>query len=261
MFKFFICLISLTFCSLNSITVQAAEWNEVKGDHFIVYYKADENFAKEVERNAEIYYNRIAADLGYPRYSNFWQWENRVKIYIHASEDEFQKMTGQPGWSHGMASYTKKEIHSFHSEENFMQTLLPHEITHLVFRDFVGIEGEIPLWLDEGVAEWEEPEKRAIAKEVMKEFLKEERKFRLHDLTQIDIRNVKIELAVKLFYVQSVSVVDFLISKYGADDFIAFCRQLRDEKTLDEALQFTYPDTVRNLNELEEQWLKYISEA
>ena len=184
-----------------------------------------------------------------------------MKIYLYKTQEDFLKDTGRQSWSHGMADYFNKEIRSYMWKEGFVESLLPHEITHLVFRDYVGFKGEIPLWLDEGVAEWEEVPKRAVARQSMKIFLEEGRKYPLKDLTQIDIRNVKIELAVRLFYVQSVSVVDFLISEHGAERFIAFCRQLRDGKSLDEGLKFAYADRIRDLNQLEEQWLKYIQET
>ncbi len=254
-------VILLTAILFPSILSAEEEWKELRGDHFIIFYLKNDKFAADVLRKAEGYYKQIAADLGYQRYSDFWQWENRVKIYLYATQEEFLKATGRQNWSHGMADYDAKEIRSYMWKEGFVESLLPHEITHLVFRDYVGFKGEIPLWLDEGVAEWEELPKRAVAKQAMRTFLAEGRKYPLRDLTQIDIRNVKIELAVRLFYVQSVSLVDFLISKYGADRFIAFCRQLRDGKTLDEALKFSYPDRFRSLNELEEQWIKYVSEA
>ena len=212
-------------------------------------------------RKAEEYYKQIGDELGYARYSNFWQWDNRVKIYIYANQEEFLKATGRQKWSHGVADYEKKEIRSYVWKEGFLESLLPHEIAHLIFRDYVGFKGEIALWLDEGVAQWQEPAKRAIVKEAMKNALLQKKGYALKDLTEIDIRSVSYAPAVELFYIQAMSVIDFLINKQGSDVFIFFCRQLRDGKGLDEALKFTYPTSIRNLNELEEQWKEYILSA
>src|SRR5207244_4159098 len=115
-------------------------WNEVKGDHFIVYYHLNGAFASDVRYKAEEYYRRIASDLGYARTSDFWQWDNRVKIYIHDDAEAFRAATGQPGWSEGMADYTNKAIHSYIWREGFLDALLPHEMTHLIFRDFIGFQ-------------------------------------------------------------------------------------------------------------------------
>ncbi len=238
-----------------------AEWQELKGDHFIVYYKTDEKFAKDILRQSEGYYKQIASDLGYARYSNFWQWDNRVKIYVYPSEKEFQSATGELSWSKGVANYTTKEILTFAWSQGFLEALLPHEITHLVFRDFVGFKGEVPLWLDEGVAQWEEPAKRAIAKQVARSLIASQKYYPLRDLTSMDIRNSKDEEAVQFFYMQSVTVVEFLIKKHGAQSFTEFCRQLRDGKSLEEALRFTYSASMRTLEDLQSQWIKYVMEG
>jgi hypothetical protein len=63
---------------------------------------------------------------------------------------------------------------------------------------------------------------------------------------------------VELFYLQSVSIVDFLIEKYGTRKFTTFCRNIRDAKTLNEALSRTY--RLDDIEELEEEWVKYIRE-
>ena len=77
----------------------------------------------------------------------------------------------------------------------------------------------------------------------------------------MDVRRGADEEVANLFYLEAASLIDFLVERYGAEGFIAFCRQLRDGKNLDEALKFAYPTSVRNLNEMEEKWKKFISEA
>lgn len=238
------------------VTACATEpWKELKGDHFIVFYKTDEIFAKEISKNAEVYYNRVADELGYPRYSNFWQWDNRVKIYLYASHEEFQQATGKPGWTHGVANYTEKEIYSYNRHEHFLEGLLPHEITHLIFRDFVGFKGEIALWMDEGVAQWQEPKKRAEAQLYARYLVQTTKNIPLAILTGMDVRGTTDEEVVHRFYMQSVSLVDFLVKTYGPRSFTDFCRQLRDGKLLEEALRYAY--SIQSVSELEDKWKKY----
>ena len=73
-------------CGILIMSAYAVEWKELSSDHFIIYYSGDRKFAKGVADKAEYYYRRIAADLGYPRYSNFWTWDNRAKIYIYPDQ-------------------------------------------------------------------------------------------------------------------------------------------------------------------------------
>jgi len=241
-----------------SSTANAVEWKVQKGDHFIVNYLEDDKFARSVLKKSEEYYKKIASELGYQRYSDFWQWDNRVKIYLYPDQAAFIEATGRKEWSQGVANYERKEIISYTWEEGFLEALLPHEITHLIFRDYVGFKGEIAVWLDEGVAQWMELPKRKLAREYMQNYLAQGKGFSIKDLTEVDVRNVNVEAAVRLFYVQAISVIDFLINRYGTDRFIVFCRQLRDGKSLKEALTFTYPTSIRTLEELEAQWKDYI---
>lgn len=253
-------LLGIIFLSTLAFNVLAQDsWKELKGDHFIVYYFGEDAFAKNVLDKAEQYYRQIGDDLGYERRSNFWQWDKRVKIHIYKTQKDFLRGTGRQAWSHGYANYTTKDIYTYNWGEGFVESLLPHEITHLIFRDYVGFQGEIPLWLDEGVAQWEEPAKRKVIRDMMRYYLKDGKGYSFRSLSTMDIRNVNNPQAVKIFYVQSASLIDFLVKRYGGSEFVFFCRQLRDGKTLDEALPFAYPTHIRNINELEEQWEQYLT--
>ena len=267
---------------LSSLSL-AQDWQELKGNHFIVYYTSQKTFAKQVLHKAEVYYKRIALELGYPRYSKFWLWDDRVKIYIYPDKSSFLKATNQPEWSEGMADYLNKQIVSYSWNTGFLESLLPHEMAHLIFRDFVGFKGEIPLWLDEGVAQWAEEARRNQFKAVIKQNFNNNTLLSLRDMMILDIRNVDTEERIYVrstrtkdnqqgvlllsgdnlisaYYIQAASLIGFLIEKHGSRKFAVFCRELRDGKSLEEALKSSYPSSIRNLEELEDKWRKYLSE-
>ncbi|MCM8787276.1 MAG: hypothetical protein NC935_04395 [Candidatus Omnitrophica bacterium] len=282
-FLFRFILISFLFFNIWFKEAISSNWKEMQSEHFTVYYVGDDKFAKEVLSAAEKYYQHIAFDIGYPRYSEFWTWDKRAKIYIYPTKNDFLKATSQPQWSEGMANYSDKTIISYAWSKGFIESLLPHEMAHLIFRDFVGFKGEIPLWLDEGVAQWAEVAKRQHIKELIKKFFNDDALLSLNDLTKLDIRNLKdqnrvyirptrtkeggsgvlfisLEQLISTYYLQSASLVGFLIERYGSSDFAAFCRQLRDGKSLDEAIRAVYGIHFENIEELETIWRKYISE-
>lgn len=275
----------LTICIfflLGGITLSSAqEWQKIGSDHFLIYFTREESFAKEVTRNAEDYYRHIAADLRYQRYSEFWTWDNRVKIYIYPDRNSYLNASGMPNWSAGMADYTNKQILSYAHSQGFIDGVLPHEIAHLIFRDFVGFKGEVPLWLDEGVAQWAEIPKRELVKSASKNLFNKNALFSISDMVSLDIRQVsgnstvqvhslsssngerknltlKGDEAVNTYYIEAASLVGFLIERYGADSFIFFCRQLRDGKRLEEALRFVYSTHIATLEELENSWIAYL---
>ncbi len=274
-------------------TAFAVQWQELKGEHFIVYFNpsgqevssstVDIDFAKEVLHKAELYYQRIALDLGYPRYSEFWTWDKRVKIYIYPDHESYVQSTGHPAWSHGLADYKNKEILSYSLSESFLDSILPHEMAHLIFRDFVGFKGAIPLWLDEGVAQWEETVKRGEIISIVRDLYNKDSLFPISDMMKLDIRNIKKmdglhirsiitkkgergvlfltgENLLNTYYLQSVSLVGFMIEKYGSAAFADFCRSLRDGKTVEEALISAYPVYIRNPEEFEKNWRQYLEE-
>lgn len=246
------------FFSCICFSDENLNWQELKGDHFIVYFEKDEMLAKDVLDKAEDFYKKIADDLGYARYSKFWLWEERVKIYICQNRIEYLISTHQPAWSGGVADYANKQIVTYRWDEGFLDSFLPHEIAHLILRDFIGFNPEIPLWLDEGVAQWAEVEKRLDSERMMVKLVEEKKFIPLRRLTKMDIRREKDSNLAKLYYMESISLVEFFIEKHGPDNFRELCRQLRDGKSLPEALRLSSSGKIKDLDELEEEWVKYV---
>ncbi|MDP2767633.1 MAG: hypothetical protein Q8O41_09330, partial [Candidatus Methanoperedens sp.] len=202
-------------------------------------------------------------------------------IYIYPDHASFLKATGQPSWSEGMADYKNKQIVSYVWGKNFIESLLPHEIAHLVFRDFVGFKGEIPLWLDEGVAQWAEAAKRKEVKGLIQRYFQEDNLLLVSDVMRLNIENLKGKQGlliratrtkdnkggvlflcannlVEIYYLQSVSLVGYLIEKFGSNAFSGFCRELRDGKSVEEALKIAYPLRINNIQEFEDGWREYL---
>ncbi len=272
-------VILLGLCSLAA--GYPGNWSEKKSEHFIVYFTQDEKFAQDVLHRAEQDYRRIAHDLGYARYSEFWTWDKRVKIYIYPERNAFLKATNQPSWSEGMADYTNKHIVSYAWGKGFVESLLPHEIAHLVFRDFVGFKGEIPLWLDEGVAQWAEEAKRKEIKSLIQRYFQQDNLLLVSDIMKLNIENLKGKQGlliratrtkddkdgvlflsannlIEIYYLQSVSLVGYLIEKFGSTAFSGFCRELRDGRSVEEALRVAYPLRIRDIKEFEDGWREYL---
>ncbi|MBN2301053.1 MAG: hypothetical protein JXN60_00920 [Lentisphaerae bacterium] len=252
----FVGLASLYFGIASPVSAgEKSEWKSLSGKHFIVFYMDELSFAETVARFAEKYYHETARQLGYTRYKGFWLWRNRVRIYIYRNHSEFIAQVTAPQWAAGKADYGSKSIFTYSGSEEFIRSLLKHELAHLVFRDFIGFQGEVPLWLDEGVAQWLEG-RSDISHEFVKQMAKNDRLLSLADLTATDVRHEKAAGDVAEFYAQSVSVVEFMIRQYGAQKFESFCRQLRNGKNLNDALRFTYGGTIRSIEEIEKAWKK-----
>ncbi len=164
-FIFYFIIIFVFFTNIYA----ADEWNIKKSTHFIVYYKDKlDDFADKVIDKAEDLYEDVADYLGFRR-DNFWLWENRAKIYIYKDAQGYHKATGLPAWSGGYAKVEEKVIKTYPWQEGFFDVVLPHEMTHIIFREFLGFDNlNIPAWLDEGVAGYKEHSRRFSAKRILK---------------------------------------------------------------------------------------------
>lgn len=247
--------------SIAAGPAEAVNWQESKGRHFIAYHvKADKPFAGKVLKKSEGYYKSIPKKLGITRYSNFWTWDNRVKIYIYSDRATFLNETGTPVWARALANYKKKEIKSYkgHSGTPFVDGALPHELAHLVLRDFIGLTRKVPLWLDEGVAQMMEMGKAGRAKRYVRKLLDTDNFMSVGTLTKLNIYRVRDKQLVDMFYMEACSLVNFLVEEFGADKFYRFCCEIRDGESMDDALKKAYSGSIRRVDELDEKWKKYL---
>ena len=253
-------IILLVLCAGSSALAES--WQQAKGKHFIVYFeqKQDEESAKAVLREAEKYYDRISRLIGYARYSDYWTWEERVRILVFKDQDSFMKKTHQPPWSMGYADrdsalFSSRVIVTFNQEQGFLLGLLPHEIGHLILRDFVGFATFLPLWFEEGVAQLEEIYQKENARKIMKKLARKNQYIPLRTLANWDVRSEQDPEKAAVFYAQSVSVVDFLMRHYGSTAFANLCRRLKGEMSFEEVLASTYGQKLKSLEDLERSWV------
>ena len=248
-------ILALFLLSLAVKGYAAVDFNEKKSSHFIIYYDKDvsEEFVNSVSEFAERYYDELTEKLGFVRY-DFWTWEKRAKIYIYPDQEIYVRETKQPAWSSGMAAYDQKTIWTYPRESGFFDSLLPHEIGHIVFREAIGSH-EVPLWLEEGVACYLEKAKRYGSEKIVLEAIKNNTFIPLKELSQIDTLALKQRSDVELFYAESVNVVTYLIEKFGPGIFSDFCRKIKDGRSFEDALAYAYFD-IRNLGDLSEFWEK-----
>lgn len=245
----------LLYCAVYADN-RAEKWNIAKATHFIISYKhAPEDFIDKLIDNAEQYYDEITDELGFRRY-DFWLWDDRAKIYIYDNSVDYQLATGQPAWSGGCAYIKGKIIHTFPYAQSFFETILPHEMGHIIFREFVGFDNPaLPLWLEEGVACYQQKLKYSTANAAIRQALSEDKFMPLNKLSGFNPQSADGE-AVQIFYAESFSVIDFLIRDFGRDSFVLFCRSLRDKKDLERAIAANY--NFKNIDALNEAWVKYL---
>ena len=135
-----------------------------------------------------------------------------------------------------------------------MQSILPHEMAHIIFREFIGLSIRLPLWLDEGVACSQEKVYLSERLQVAKHLVKSKMYIPIKSLSEISDYNLVVP---KVFYAEAASLIVFLLEGYGQEKFLDFSRRLRDDnegwrETLLGAYRFS------DIEDLESQWHEYI---
>lgn len=246
------------FISCNIAVAQdKGGWNISKSKHFIIYYKnAPEEFIGQVIEKSEECYIMIADSIGFNRF-DFWLWDNRAKIYIYDSANEYIKFTGQPGWSNAVAVPKEKTISTFVDSRGFFDSLLPHEMGHVIFREMIGADNHaVPVWLEEGVSSYQEKFRVDTADISLQEANNQNKLIPLNNLSRINLKEMTNPSEVQLVYAESASVVGFLINGFGSDKFVEFCQYMRDKQDFNEAISYVYG--FSSIEGLETAWREYL---
>lgn len=239
-----------------TVSAGALDWQLLKSTHFFIYYKgAPQNTVDDLAQAAENCYNSITEELGFNRF-DFWTWDRRARIYIFDNQQDYQKDTGAASWSAGQAIAANKLIKTFVTAPGFLNNVLPHELAHIIFREMVGFYNPaVPLWLEEGVATYQ-GENISLVKAKLADKIRTGDFIALSDLNRYGIPQKEDKARVELFYVESYSLVKYLISEYGRERFVFFCQSLRDSGNLGGALSKAY--SFSSLAAFEEGWKAYI---
>jgi len=261
--KYFALFVIFTF--LWSAEVRAESWQEIQGKHFIVQYDSEvgAQWANHVLREAERYYNKIALQIGYKRYQDFWTWDDRARIIIFSDQETFSQRTGVPSWSRGFAVrdqnfFQTRTMVAYKQEVDFLDGVLPHEITHLIIGDLMHSQVSLPLWFEEGVAQYQEKNKKKQADYVMRQAVRRGQYLAFDKMFVTDIRHAQDPIQTAFYYAQSVSIIEFLITKHGSKKFGQLITRLKERESFEQALLKTYLTAFRSINELEKKWLSYI---
>ncbi|MDE2237887.1 MAG: hypothetical protein KGK30_08360, partial [Elusimicrobia bacterium] len=148
--------------------------------------------------------------------------------------------------------------------EKKLLAVIAHETTHLLFESWwaEGSRQNPPDWLNEGLAMVEEapPEQighsdwyEAMAALPKSDTLDLKRLMSLSPTADLHDRRAR----VSAWYVQSYSLVYFLLRKHSPLQFKSLCKDLRDGVEVEKALWLVYH--YRSYRQLQEAWLAWLS--
>lgn len=250
-----LCLALLLLCIWTPVAALElkGDWNKYTSEHFLIYSHPSipNKYISEFTQKSERYYHQIRERLGFTRF-NFWLWQDRAKVFIYQNRRDYLKNSSQPGWSAASVHTKKKLISTFYFEKDFFDTILPHELSHIILKEFVGFDTQLPLWFEEGVACVNE--KDSLRRYL---FLAQglSRKKRMPSLAQIERQSQRLDQP-GAFYAASASLIIFLLEDHGRENFARLCRQLRDGNSFYASLARVY--RIKDRVELETKFLAFL---
>ena len=216
--------------------------------HFLVKaYGVDT--VRGVSDIAESAYTRIMTDTA--QYS--FKPRGLYTIVVYGSQDEYRKKTGQPDWSGGVA--VGNAIYTFMGPR--LEAVLSHEITHLIWFEYMGRVNQDYRWVNEGLAVYQE--NKALGTRGQSDIFSALRgNLRSQPLPMDQMIHLvpatERAYEVSLWYAQAESMTRFMIERGGRIGFSQFLNALRYDKTLDQAIAEGFPGSWRSLADLETDW-------
>ena len=208
---------------------------EAQGGEVILYwYEGSESFARELLDVCEAGLARLTEDIG--------TCPNRpIKIYIYASSQDLRgAMVFPQEWTGGVAytEFSTIAIGIPPGRSDWGKRALVHELTHLVVHQVTySPYGQLPTWLDEGLATYNEGD-------LLPE-LRSRLEWAAHEGRLISVRSLASPFSAQpeqayLSYAQSYSLVEYLLVNYGQDSMTELLTLLTEGNTYDDALRAVY---------------------
>lgn len=212
------------------------------GGMTLFWYTGGDSFARELMITCEEGLTELSQDIGtYP--------ERPIKIYIYASSEDLQgAMIYSQEWTGGVA-FTDFGIIAISippSQLEWGERALVHELTHLVVHQATfSPYGQLPLWLDEGLATYSEGELDPDLRSSLNNAILEDELISVRSLCSPFSAYAD---KARLSYAQSYSLVEYLLDNYGQDKMLDLLTILKQGSTYDEALTEVYGFDINGLD-------------
>ncbi|MFC2007140.1 peptidase MA family metallohydrolase [Chloroflexota bacterium] len=225
-------------------------WNEITGGKVTLHwYRGSDSYIEELMEAVQQTLVRLR------EYTNV-ELEKSVNIHIYANASDLQgAMIYSQEWTGGLA-FTRYGIIAVGIEPNRIEwgsRVLAHELTHLVIHQMtLSPYGDIPTWLDEGLAMNGEGDLRPTSVSLLNDAALED--------NLISVRSMASPFSAytaesSLAYAQSYSLVEFLSKNYGQEKMFELLSAFQEGSSYDDALLGVYGF---DMDGLDSQWRDYI---
>lgn len=165
-------------------------------------------------------------------------------LVLYATREEYLRKTGLPQWSAGVSAGRALYMH----EGPGLRPILAHEMTHLIFGEYMGRHDPSLRWVNEGLAVYEEQEASGEWRG-----RPTSRPIPFREMVNLAPLGEK-DALVNDWYGQVGSVVRFMIERGGHVGFGEFLKALKEGRSVDDAVRQGFPGHWTSLAALETSW-------
>jgi hypothetical protein len=180
----------------------------------------------------------------------------KPRIFLYANPEEIKgAVLFQADWMGALAYHDYNIILIPCSVErlSWCSVTLAHEVTHLIVRQYIfGPFGDLPTWLNEGLARYSEGEMSDYDRQILKTAISGGRTISIRSLAGTFPANTD---AAGLAYAESGSIVSYMITTGGWEKMQSLLTTFKEGSTADKALLAVYG---YNTTTLEKQWLEWV---
>ncbi len=213
-------------------------------DHFTVKYEGGENILTGylIGLLLEEAYMKVGADLDfYPT--------DRIEALLYTA-DTFRDVTRSPSWAGAIYDgRIKLPAGGIHEKTAELEKVIFHEYTHAVVHRLSG--GRAPVWLNEGMAQYEEGRSSSEYSELLRKIAEGNRvDLRVFERSFMGLNATGASLA----YLISLSATEYIIREYGLTSLRRILDGLKGGMTMDAAVSSALYGI--SYGDLESGWLK-----
>jgi hypothetical protein len=207
------------------------------------WYRGDKAFAQELLAAARAGLDLNAKSAGLKP-------DGIIDLYIFADTSDLKDaVLYEPTWTGGQAfpEHNIVIIGIAQSDIDWGKDAIVHELTHVLVGHLTfSCLGDVPTWLNEGLAVYSEGGLDPVSQEQLDEAIRQD--------TLLTVRSLsggfsEVSDKAYLSYSESYSIVKFLVETYGQEKMTALLVSLRDGTTVDDALVNVYAFDVDGLED------------
>ncbi|MDD2774151.1 MAG: hypothetical protein PHP45_10715 [Elusimicrobiales bacterium] len=264
----FLPLCALFLCSCVDVPVQEAQpararavrvsqfgiqsgLSETQTLHFIVRASSSAD-AERYGKLAEQDYEAVMRATGLYSFLS----DNAYELVVYSTREEYLAKSGQPAWSAGTTLHNAIMLY----DGTDAQRVLAHEMTHVIFGEFMGRPRPDLRWLNEGLAVYMETS--AIAGDTLGAFRADAAaaiRTGAMNFTMLTGYSPMQDDSSRLrdnWYMQCESVVRYLLDEGGQLSFAVFLKALKENSDIDNAAQLAWRGKWQGLSGIEAGWRK-----